>query len=578
MARRGSSRGSYSKGGKGRAPRATDRGSSRAHVTNRPQIVVILFLAVCAVLFCRLFYLQVIVAQEYSENAVNSRTTEIEVTPRRGTIFDRNGNVLATSVDATTVYVNPREVTDASNEAAQIASVLGGKKKDYLDALTNTDTTFAYVKRKADVEKAAKLRDLELDGIYFIDDTRREYPCGKIGGQVIGFCGVDGNGITGLELYYDDILAGTPGELTYEHGGDGTPIPGGLHEKTAAVDGQDIMISLDLEMQSQVEEYLEDWSDKLGCDTNCILMDGETGEIYAAASLPLFNPADTSKVKEGATSIWGINSLFEPGSIFKTATALALLETETMGVNDKIFCPSEIEADEYTVSDAHDRDDETLTLKQIIAQSSNVGVSLAAEKMGFDKLYEKLKVYKFAQTTGVDYPGEASGVLTDQKEWSKIQSYNVSFGQGVSVTALQMVRFYGALVNDGVECTPHFLIYKPQSDETPTYETYQVVENKKAISKTVKLLRGVVTDGTGTPAAIDGYDVAGKTGTAEVAADEGGYKEGVYNISFTGFIANSSSKLVCYVGAHEMDAEGNVSPIFKDIMTSAIDRYKIVPE
>lgn len=572
--------------------------TAQAIDSNRAFVPILIFAALALIVFFRLFYLQVIVAGEYSEQAEEARLVSIDVDARRGTIYDRNGTVLAISVDATTVYCNPSEVNDAGRAAQLLSETLGGQIADYLGTLTQSNLSFAYLAQKIDVEVAqdleAKLDEAQVKGVYFLDDTRREYPNGQVGGQIIGACeiAVDEesgteyySGISGLEAYYDDILSGTPGRYVAERGQYGVPIPGGVHEDTPAVDGQDIVISLDITLQGYLEERLaQGVADIEGTGGNAVVMDAGTGEIYAAASTPYFNPADRSVVEEGATQLKSVTDLLEPGSIFKTVSTLAVLETGTYGPDDEIFCPSYITADGYTISDAHARGDQTMTLRQILDQSSNVGISLAVEEMGFQELYDHIVKYGLHKSTGVDYPGEgeagtdALGYLVPFDEWSRVTGYNVSFGQGISVTPLQMTRFYGAIINDGVACTPHFLITKPQTGENPEYATEQIVENTSVLPTMIDMLKTVVTDGTGTAAAIDGFEVAGKTSTAEIYDEEnGGYRKGVYNICFTGFLADSSSQLVCFVGANEVPGDRVVTPVFKDIMTTAIDRFKITP-
>lgn len=547
--------------------------------SSRAMMLLALFVGIVIIFAIRLVFLQVVVAGEYSSQAQEARTTTIELSPRRGTIYDRNGTVLATTVEASTIYCNPREVTDAAGEAQKLASVLGGEAKDYQDKLQTANTPFAYIKRKAESEKATKIKEMDLDGIYFLSDSRRVYPNDQIGGQVIGFVNIDDVGLSGLELYYDDILTGTPGKMVAERGEGGIPIPGGVTEDTAAVNGQDIVVSLDLGMQGYLEERLaQGVKDLEGKGGNSVVMDGGTGEIYACASLPYFNPSDTSKVEAGATELRSITTAFEPGSIFKAVPILGVLEAGILTPDDTIFCPASLPADEYYVSDAHDRGDETMTLRDILDKSSNVGVSLAASKLTFPVLYDKILKYNLNEETGVDYPGEAAGYLLNQKNWSTIQAYNISFGQGVSVTPLQMTRFYGALTNKGVECTPHFLIAKPQSKEEITYPTEDVIENKAAIPTLASMLETVVSDGTGKPARIEGYSPAGKTGTAEYADESGGYVKGSYNISFIGYLPRTNSQLVCFVGATEVPGDRSTAAVFKDIMTFAIDRYKITPQ
>lgn len=588
--------------------------------SNRAFWPLAIFAIFAAVFFLRLVYLQVIVAGDYSAQAQAQRTSYLTIEPRRGTIYDRNGVVLATSVDATTIYVDPTEVTDVNMTAQLLADSLGGQASDYLEKVTANNTRYSVIKRKADTsvgddlqsrvtERVAEAQKQEnarakdageqaqtvQAGIHFVTESRREYPNGQVAGQVVGACsiGVDEDknreyyyGICGLEKQYNDVLSGTPGYYEAEYGRSGQAIPGGVHEQVDAVDGQDIVVSIDINLQRDVEEYLTNGCKDLeAASGSAVLMDGSTGEIYAAASLPLFNPADRSEVKEGAMQLKCVTDLFEPGSIFKSVSAMAILETGTLTPDSELFCPASITADGYTISDAHERGDATFTLREILDQSSNVGISLATEQMGFDELYNHIVKYNLHSTTGVDYPGEgeegtdALGMLAPLEKWSAVQAYNVSFGQGVSVTPLQMTRFYGAIVNSGVECVPHFLLSMPQSGYTPVYETEDVIENKDAIGDMQSMLKTVVTDGTGKLAAIDGYNVAGKTSTAEIYDEEnGGYRKNVYNLAFTGFLADSSSKLVCFVGANEVPGNRVVTPIFKDIMTSAIDRFGITSE
>ena len=332
-----------------RAPEAVQGISS-----NRVFVPVLLFLALALIVFARLFYLQVIVAGEYSENAQDARTVAVSVEARRGTIYDRNGNVLAISVDATTVYCNPSEVDNPAYAAQTVSEVLDGKLSDYLQALSQSDLQFAYLAQKIDVEQGDRLKQLVdergIKGIYFLSDTRRDYPNGQVAGQVVGACEVKideetgseyYSGISGLEAYYDDILSGTPGRYVAERGKGGIPIRGGVHEDTPVVDGQDIVVSIDITLQGYVEERLAAGVDQMGGEGgSCVIMDAGTGEIYAAASLPYFNPADRSEVEEGATQLKCVTDLFEPGSIFKTVSTLALLETGTMGTDDELYCHS----------------------------------------------------------------------------------------------------------------------------------------------------------------------------------------------------------------------------------------------
>ncbi|MGI6591189.1 MAG: peptidoglycan D,D-transpeptidase FtsI family protein [Eggerthellaceae bacterium] len=542
--------------------------------------IFVIFAGVALLFIGRLIYLQFIVADEYSQQAEDSRTVDITITPKRGTIYDRNGNVLATSVDCTTIYCNPTEITDVEGTAKKLKKILGGSMKTYREALSRENTSFAYLKRQVDNDKAEKVKKLDIAGIYFLSDSKREYPNGSIAGQIIGLCDIDGNGLTGLELYYDSILGGTEGHVTYEQGNNGVIISG-TEDRTDAVDGQDIVISIDIGLQRYVENAISTGAKNLGGDSGqCVIMDGSTGEILAAASTPLLDPTNTDNIEDGATELKVVSQAFEPGSIFKSVTMLACLDAGVVTPKTKIFCPASLKADEYTISDAHERGDTTYTATQIMQYSSNVGISLCAKKLGFKKLYDYIGKFKLDEEyTGVDFPGEASGYLSNVSDWTTVQAYNVAFGQGVSVTPIQITRFYCMLANGGTSVTPHFLIEKPQSEGKVSYDSEKVVTNSKAIKQLNKMLTKVVTDGTGKAAAIEGYDVAGKTGTAEYAKSDGsGYVDGSYNLSFVGYLPNSNSDLVCFVGVTKVPADSVTTGIFKDIMTYAINRYNISPQ
>ena len=485
--------------------------------------------------------------------------------------------MLATSVDATTVYANPKEVKDVPAAAAALADTLGGDISSY-EELLRKDTTFVYLKRKADTDEADTLKDKGLTGIYFIDDTKRVYPYGKVAGQVLGFVNVDGEGVSGLELYYDDILKGVSGRLVVQRGASGMPIPGGTEIDEPAQDGQDIVISIDIDMQSYLEKRLAEGVQEIGGDDGgAVLMDASTGDVLAIASTPFFDPADPSNSEVGSDSLKPVTQAYEPGSIFKTVSMTAMLEANAVTPDTTVFAPAGLAADEYVITDAHERGDMTMTARYVMQDSSNVGISLLVENhLGFRPLYDKVVSYGLNDATGIDYPGEASGYLApDVDAWSQILKYNVTFGQGISTTPLQMTRFYGALINDGVAVTPHLLLSKPQTGEVARYETEKIIENEAAIAPMISMLETVVQEGTGRDAAIDGYRVAGKT-AEYVDEDTGLYAKNSYNLDFVGVLPDAITPLVCFVGVNEVPYERNTAAVFKDIMTEAINRYRVV--
>lgn len=578
-------------------PRAAARNSARGFASQRlprkndfsigrRSFLAMASFAACSVVFTgKILFLQVIDDDRYLARAEATRERKYPVPAKRGTIYDRNGIVLATSTETRNVYADPRFVEDPAAVCAKLAQHLGGSVQEYEQLIRNPSSeSFVYLKRQVDMAVVdtlkADLAELELTGVFYEQSYRRDYPNGQIAGQVVGVCDVDGNGITGLELQYNEQLKGKDGYYWGEVGYKGTPIPDGVIEETDAVDGADIMCTLDVKMQAAVEQALAEGCEKLDTkDGTAVLMDAATGEVYAICSLPYMDPNDLAHADRESPSIKAITQAYEPGSVFKTVSALTLLETGTMTPQSEIYCPETIDADEYTVKDSHDRPAATMTLREILNQSSNVGISLSVEKMGFRPLYNNILKFGLNEPTGIDYPGESKGYMAEFKNWSRIAGYNITFGQGISVTPLQLTRFYAMIANDGVATTPHLLLEYPKTQEMPEYETKTVVTDEEALANIKSMLRTVVTDGTGKVANIDGFDVCAKTSTAEIADPEkGGYKKEVYNLAYAGFIDNSTSKLVCFVGANNVYGMRQTGDIFKAIMTTAIDQYSITPE
>lgn len=542
----------------------------------RLAFVFIVFIAIALLIACRLVWVQIIDAQEISERE-SSRTVTLDIMPRRGTIYDRNGVVLATTVDAYNVYCHPRMVDDSENDrlAQALVEVFGGEKEDYLALLTK-DTNFVYLYRNADTDAGEKIKNLGIEGVDLEETSKRVYPCGQTASQIIGILDSEGKAVSGLELYYDDILGGEAGKRTTEYSAEGVPVPGSTTVEAEVVNGQDIVLSIDVGLQEYVETALLMRVDEIQAKGGfAVVMDADTGEIYACSSAPTFNITDLSEIKEGATNLSGVSGTYEPGSIFKPVTMLAALEAGSTTAGQVYYCPAELQVGEFSISDAHERASQDMDTTKIMADSSNVGMSLIAKDMGFETFYNALQKYQITSDTNIDYPGSASGKVADWHDWSVAQGYNISFGQGITTTPMEIVRFYAALANGGTNQTPHFLLDVPTETEDRTYETTEIIENKDALHEVVNMLEAVVIEGTGTAAQIEGYRVAGKTGTAQIASSSGGYQSGTYNISFVGFLPDASLNLVCYVGGSEVPGERQTVPAFRDIMEYAIDRYNI---
>ena len=557
--------------------RNASRGGILPERSSRDWWMLLIFVGLATILVGRLVWIQIIKGNEYAGYAENQRTRSIELPAERGTIYDRNGNVLATTVNATTIYANPTEITNPQGTAQQLADVLGGETSDYLPALTKPGTEFSYVVRKADPDLAEKVEALEIPGLYFLEDFKRVYPYEGVGGQVIGVTDADGNGVSGLELQYDETLIGEPGLLVYERGQGNIPMSDGTVTRVEPTDGEDIVISIDIQLQQQAEQVLRQALADLNSNNGWVIIyDGATGEIYAAASAPMLNQEDWRNSEAEAYTLKAITLPYEPGSTFKAITASILFQNGVVGAETEFDIPPELPVDDFVITDNIYHDYLHYTFREVIANSSNIGTVLAAQMCDQQVYFDYLVAYGFGEKTGVDFPGESSGVLLPYEEWTSATHYNVPFGQGISTTPLQMVRAYGAFTNGGVLQTPHFLIGIANADtELPEWPTTEVI-TPEAAGATTDVLISVVDEGGGWHGAMEHYTVAAKTGTAQFT--EGGhYRYDMYNVSYCGYLPYSGSQLICLITVEAPD-KTQLGPYFAEIMNYAADLYQFKPD
>ena len=529
-----------------------------------------------ALVVARLLWLQVIDAPNLSTKAQSLHTTNVTLTAKRGTIYDRNGNVLATSIECRTIYCNPKEVTNKSTCAQELASALGGTADDYLSTLSQ-DTTFAYVQRRIDTDVAedllSTLSEDGITGVYALTDVKRVYPYGAVGGQVLGFVDTDGNGITGLELQYDDILKGTDGELVMERGRDGQPVAGGASQIHEATDGQDIIISLDINIQQVAETQLaQAVEDVKGESGNAMVTDPKTGEILAACSTPYADLTDPSSITNEGLKLSSVSDSYEPGSTMKVLTMAIGYDTGTITKNSTFSVPPTVKVGDDDVSDADDRDyTMDMTPTEIMRRSSNTGAALVGMAIGADNFSAGLAKFGIGQKTGIDFPGEADGIVPSRDQYTGATTGAAAFGQGIAFPSVQLVRAVGAVANGGTMMTPHFLVQK--GSETVDWGEGEQVISEQAAECVVGDMRAVVQDdGTGRKANIAGYDVVGKTGTGEQASSEGGYVENRFMSSFIGFANGNDAAVLCYVGINGTSYHGSAAavPSFVAIMNEAL--------
>jgi cell division protein FtsI (penicillin-binding protein 3) len=530
----------------------------------------------------RLATLQVKDHRFFEQAGFDQRLHTVTLPADRGEIRDRTGSPLAITLSARDVYADPSLVTDPVGEAAQIAEILEVKPKVVLPALT-ADGTFAYVARQVDESVAAQVEALSLPGIGFLEVPKRYYPADSLAAQVDGFVGVDGVGLSGLEAEYEDELAGTPGERVAELGQDGQPIPQGVDTIQEPVDGATLVTTIDRQIQFQAQRAL-----RLAVEANqakagtVVVLDPRTGDVLAMASSPSFDPNRFSDASPDRWRNRAVTDAFEPGSVAKTVTAAAAIESGAVSLTQRFHVPDQMRVGDYTIHDSHPHPIETMTLGDIVAESSNIGIAKVAQIVGPDWLDRYLRRFGFGRTTGIGFPGETAGDLPAVDAWTDTSLATFAYGQGFSVSALQMACVYATIANDGVWVRPRLvrgtIPAEGSFDRAPDSPSRRVLQPATA-RILAEILSYAVADGTGAAAAVPGYQVAGKTGTALKPDPSGGYLDR-YVASFIGFLPSSDPRVVVAAFIDEPTTiYGSVAaaPLFQDVARYAIQRLGIAP-
>jgi cell division protein FtsI (penicillin-binding protein 3) len=556
---------------------------SRQRHTWRYRALFAVFAGLLLLVAGRLTYLQVVAGPAYAQMAFEQRNREIDVPPRRGSIYDREGEPLAVSMEARDIYAVPSAIKDPEGAAKAIAGVLGGTADGYLAKLKK-DSPFVYLERKADIERAEALENLALEGIGFQESSRRVYPSNELACQVLGFVGVDDKGLDGLEKYYDDLLAGTPGKLIAEKGSRGVPIPGGVSVQEDAVDGENVVLTIDKDIQYQAHVELQKAVDKWNAKAGSVLvMDPDTGAILAMASTPGFDPNNFSKADTKAVRNRPIVDTYEPGSTIKSLTAAAVIEENLFTPTSMFDLPPTLKIGGRTIHESHPRARVQWSLTEIVTNSSNVGAVKLGIALGEDRLYDYFVKFGLTEKTGVDFPGEATGGLPPPSQWSASSIGNIPFGQGVSVTPIQLARALASIANGGELVTPHFLDSLPDSPEKSIVWPKERAITEKTAAEMRTVLQAVVYEGTGSAARVEGYTVAGKTGTAQKARTDGvsGYAAGKYIASFSGFVPADDPAVLIIVTLDEPSNSifgGTVAaPAFSALGAYCMEHLKIPP-
>jgi cell division protein FtsI/penicillin-binding protein 2 len=542
----------------------------------------------------RLTDIQAVSAGRYSAMGRSQRIRSVTLNGERGTIFDRNGQPIALSVDQTSFWANPHLVSDPRLEAQALAPVLGLTAAD-LQTKLSSDASFVYLARKVDDDTAAKVKALHLDGIFDIQEPRRFDPSGDLAAPLVGLVGTDNTGLSGLEQKYDGMLSGHPGKMIAERDPRGSPIPGGLQQYSPPTRGQDLVLTIDESLQYQTEQALA--SEILASRAKAgmaLIMDSRSGELLAVANL--VTPPPTPAVDPSAPpppvprpvpapSTTTFTNVYEPGSVNKMITVSAALQEGTVRPGDHFSIPNTIQVGDTAFHEAEDHPVENWSVTDIVANSSNVGAITIGQKLGKDRLDHYLRAFGFGQQTDLHFPGESPGLVLDPAHWYSTSIGTVPIGQGISVTAVQMLAAYNTIANGGVYVGPKLVKAtmdgKGRSHATSPSPRRRVVSPAVAADMTT-MLDEVVRVGTGTAAQIDGYTVAGKTGTARKVAPGGhGYLTGAYMSSFAGFVPSEKPALTGIVILDEPTPifGGLVAaPVFASVARYGLREFRILPE
>lgn len=521
----------------------------------------IAFLFICVVgflliLMLRLAYVQLVQGKWLTDIAEDTHFRGVPVAPKRGNIEDRNGEVLAMSVSTETVYAVPAEVRK-SGRTAEIAQTLAGLLNQPVSDIQeriSKRTSIEYVQKKVGTEVATQVRNLHLPGIGITEDSQRYYPDESLAAQVIGFAGIDNQGLEGIELSRDKELKGSAGSVLAEYGANGIEMPEGNHAYLEPKDGDNVRLTIDKNIQAFAERELQKLMSGQGVNMNgqvpktasILVMDPNTGEMLAIASLPSFDPNNYQDYDASKRRNIAIQNGYEPGSTFKIITLAAALEEKKIKPSEGYFDPGQ-----YTVLGKAVRcwkagGHGSQTFTQVVENSCNPGFIEMGQRLGMDNFYKYLKNFGFGQKTGIEMSGEAVGILANKKRATALDLATMSIGQTNNVTAIQLLTAVSAVANGGTLLKPQ-LVKEITSPSGTVIVPFQKQEVRRVVSdETAKtereMLESVVTNGTGRRAFLPGYRVAGKTGTAQKVAN-GAYIQGEYIASFVAFAPADKPKV-----------------------------------
>ena len=541
-------------------------------VERRIGLLFALFLGLLALAAVRATWLGTVRSGSLSERAVSQQIEDIADPAGRGTIFDRNGVELAVSEDSVTVFAHPFLIDDPMKVAGKLAPLVGRSEDELLRKLSNRKLTFVYLRRKMDASLGERIKKLGIEGIGTVTEPKRVYPQGFLASQVLGLVGTDNVGLSGLEYARDKALRGEDGERRLVKDALGEPVS--LVETKRATQGQNLQLTLDTRIQERTEAVLAEVGQTYTPHgATAVVMDPRTGEILALANWPRVDANNVGGAPAFARQNRAIGANYEPGSTFKAITISGALSEGLVRPDTTLSVPPEIHVADRTVGEAHEGGAGTKTVAQILAQSSNVGSVMIGLKLGATRFDRWVHRFGFGRPTGVDLPGEEGGIVLRPEHYSGSSMGNMPIGQGIAVTPMQMAAAYTAIANKGVMRPP----YVVKGDQP---EPRRVLKPRVA-EQVSHMLEGVLAaGGTAEEAQVDGYTLAGKTGTAEKAI-KGGYSDTDFIASFIGYAPAKDPRLLVavMVDTPRGDIYGGTvaAPAFERIMEFALPYLKIPP-
>lgn len=549
-------------------------------------LIGVCFVAGFVLVAVRAFQLQVVHREDWQKRAERQYQKVIPLTPQRGAIYDRNGQELALSLEVDSIFVEPQRVSDPAGSARALAAALGMPRDQVLNKLTSKKG-FLWLKRQVTPDESSRVRAMKLAGINFTKEHRRFYPNAEIGAQVLGFTGLDPEGLEGLELKYDNLLQGQGGYLVTERDALGRGIGSGDASVQGGAPGGSLHLTLDKNLQYLAEKELQAGLRSVRARAgSVVVLDPATGAVLAMASNPVFNPNSFQNHRPSEWRNRGLTDTFEPGSTMKIFLVAAALNEGLVKPYQVFNCENgtyRVGGKEIHDHSPHDR----LTVHEIIKFSSNIGSAKIGKLLERDRLYRYLSEFGFGTPTGIDLPGEAKGLMRRPRQWFEVDLAAISFGQGVTVTPIQLAGATAAIANGGKLMRPYVVDhvvnrYGEVVEQRSPQPVRQVVT--PAVAKQLSEMLVSVTEkgGTGTLAAIPGYRVAGKTGTAQkVDPVTGGYSADKRVSSFVGFVPAEAPRLVVLVLVDEPADQvygGLVAaPIFARIASQALQYLNVPP-